>query len=268
MITLSDAEIQFFMDQGYLIKRNVLDPDLMAEARASVWANAPVELERDNPDSWVGPFADTCDDPDSVRRGYTWKYRQQGREEWMLQLLAKNPSVWTMAEQLLGEGNLAEPERARGIYCIRPEGDAPERPLGLHVDAHPFHLGVVGYIDDVVPNGGGFAVWPESHRTFYYDFKTQYTMDPTEQYQKDLWQLHEEPHLDCYGQAGDVIFWHHRLGHAAGHNRAQNIRQAVLFDYKKNDLNDRLDSPPQSDMWQDWVGIQAYRMRSGKKVGK
>ena len=54
----------------------------------------------------------------------------------------------------------------RGIYCTLPYGDRPEDNLsGVSVDAHPFHLGAVGYIDDVPPEGGGFTVWPRSHKT-------------------------------------------------------------------------------------------------------
>lgn len=259
-MTLSNEDIQFFMDQGYLIKRGVLNPDLMAQARESLWANAPAELDRHNPDTWIGPFKETSDERDSVRHGYTWKYRRQGGEDWMLRLLAKDPSVWAMAEQLLGEGTIQEPERVRGIYCMMPEGDEPERPYWCHVDQHPFHLGVVGYIDDVVPDGGGFTIWPGSHRAFYPDFISQYLKEPTnpEQHRANIAKVCEKPHLDCHGKAGDIVFWHHRLGHSAGHNRSRNIRQAVLYDFKRKDLDDRLDSPPQDDMWHDWDGIQHY----------
>ncbi|MEM7033873.1 MAG: phytanoyl-CoA dioxygenase family protein [Chloroflexota bacterium] len=267
MVCLSDDDIQFFIDEGYLIKRNVLNSDLMAQARESLWANAPEKLDRDDPESWIGPFETMSDDRDSVRHGFTWKYRRQGSEDWMIRLLAKDPSVWAMAEQLLGTGNLMEPERVRGIYCILPEGEAPERPYGFHVDRHPFHLGVVAYIDDVVPNGGGFAVLPQSHRTFYYDFHTQYTMEPTDTLKKHIWQLCQKPYVDCHGQAGDIIFWHHRLGHSAGHNRSKNIRQAVLYDYRRRDLDDLLDSSPQPDMWRDWPGVKAYLARADEKAG-
>jgi ectoine hydroxylase-related dioxygenase (phytanoyl-CoA dioxygenase family) len=160
-----------------------------------------------------------------------------------------------MAEQLLGEGMLEEPERIRGIYCILPEGDAPEKAYHCHVDRHPFHLGLVGYIDDVPPQGGGFSVWPGSHKKFYYDFHSQYQHQPNEQYENDIAYFSEQPYVDCYGKAGDIIFWHHRLGHSAGHNRSRQIRQAVLYDFKRKDLADRLDTPPQENMWQDWGGI-------------
>lgn len=250
---LSPDEIAFFKENGYLIKRNILDPTLMAQARACMWAGAPAQLQMDNPASWVGPFTEKSDDPNSVRHEYTWKYRAPGGEGWMIELLPKNPSVWAIAEQLLGAGTLPEPARVRGIYAILPEGDAPPEPYHCHVDQHPFHLGVVAYIDNVAPDGGGFTVWPGSHRHFFPTFTTQYTFTPTEQTQVVRAQVDQQPFVDCYGKAGDVVFWHHRLGHSAGHNRSHAIRQAVLYDFKKRDLSERQAMATPADMWADWA---------------
>lgn len=252
--TLTNDEVACFKEQGYVIKRGILDPALMTKAREALWAGAPAELKRNDPATWVGPLQEESDDPNSVRHAYTWKYRAPGSDDWMKQLLPYNPNVWAIAEQLLGTGNLQEPERLRGIYCMLPEGDLPERPYRFHVDQHPFHLGVVAYIDDVVPNGGGFTVWPGSHRLFYPAFETQHTFNPKPEAQAIGKQVQEEvAYVDCHGKAGDVVFWHHRLAHSAGHNRSGNIRQAVLFDFKHKDLAELQEVPPHEDMWQDWA---------------
>ena len=255
MVRLTDDDIRFFVREGYLIKRGVLDPGLMARGRERMWRNLPPPLERGKPETWVGPFAEPVDDSASHRHSYMWKYRQPGDEDWMVRLLAKDPSVMGMAEQLLGEGTLVEPDRIRGIYCVLPEGDAPPRPLGCHVDAHPFHLGVVGYIDDVGPNGGGFTVWPGSHRIFYHDFTRRYVFDKTPTYLAHKDEVSRMPHMDCHGRAGDIVFWHHRMGHSVGHNRSSRLRQAVLYDYKRADLDEG--APPGDDMWVDWPGVRA-----------
>lgn len=250
---LSSEEVTFFKENGYLIKRGILNPELMTQARACLWAGAPAPLKRDDPASWIGPFTEKSDEHDSVRHDFTWKYRAPGSEAWMIELLPKNPVVWAIAEQLLGEGSLPEPARVRGIYAILPEGDTPEKPYRCHVDQHPFHLGVVAYIDNVPPNGGGFTVWPGSHRLFFPTFATQYTFTPTDQAQVALAQVNQQPYVDCYGNAGDVVFWHHRLGHSAGHNRSRQIRQAVLYDFKKHDLLERQAVATPLDMWTDWA---------------
>lgn len=44
---------------------------------------------------------------------------------------------------------------------------------------------------------------------------------------------------------GTVVFWHHRLGHNPGVNYGRNIRQAVLFDFIKKNVDD---GPPPADM--------------------
>jgi hypothetical protein len=244
MTRLNDEEIAFFKREGYLIKRGLLDPTLMARAQDQVWVAAPPELDRHNPDTWVGAFA---------QERFTWKYREPGSEAWMVELLPANPAVWAIAEQLLGEGSLQPPDRVRGIYLVFPEGDTPKRPVRLHVDQHPFHLSAVGYIDDVEPDGGGFTVWPGSHQKFYQDFTTRYTFNPTAEYEADRAFYNSQTPTECHGRAGDVVFWHHRIGHSAGFNRRSRIRQAVLADFKKKDLAETQDLPLASDMWSDWA---------------
>merc|ERR1712100_879685 len=62
--------------------------------------------------------------------------------------------------------------------------------------------------------------------------------------------------------SGDVVFWHHRVGHSASKNRSSVIRQAVLYDFchkklaeevrlKEGDVPDPKTAPP-PDMWRDW----------------
>ena len=59
--------------------------------------------------------------------------------------------------------------------------------------------------------------------------------------------------VDCHGKAGDLVFWHHRMGHMAGNNTAVPpcIRQAMLYDFCKTDLDTMRLTPPHEDMWQD-----------------
>jgi hypothetical protein len=247
METLSAGDIAFFKRDGYLIKRGVLDPALMARARDRMWEAAPPHLDRNSPDTWVGAFPE--------QRG-VWKFREPGAEEWMVRLLLADPSVRNTAGQLLGEETLAQAERIRGIYSIFPEGDIPECPTHGHVDRHPFHLGAVGYLDHVGPKGGAFTVWPGSHLAFYYDFRSHVKFEPTEQYEKDVAVFRERPCVECCGGPGDVVFWHHRIMHAGGHNRSGRIRLAVLGDFKRKDLEETMDEPPSEDMWKYWKGVK------------
>jgi ectoine hydroxylase-related dioxygenase (phytanoyl-CoA dioxygenase family) len=58
--------------------------------------------------------------------------------------------------------------------------------------------------------------------------------------------------VECHGGPGDIVFWHHRIGHAAGPNTSRQIRQAVLYDFRKTDLDRTQEEPPAADMWRDW----------------
>ena len=163
MSALSKEDIRFFKREGYLIKRGILDIELMACAREAFWAAAPPQLKRDAPDTWSLPLPE-CRELPSHMGGHIWKYRDLGSEDWMIELLPQNPQIWAMAEQFLGAGTLCPPERLRGIYATFPEGDHPSEAPTCHCEGHPFHLGVVGYIDRVLPEGGGLKVWPGSHQ--------------------------------------------------------------------------------------------------------
>ena len=76
--------------------------------------------------------------------------------------------------------------------------------------------------------------------------------DKTGEYERLRERLNRQAPADCHGSAGDVLFWHHRLGHMAGHNYTSRIRQAVLYDFRRTDLEEMQGCPPPRDMWRDW----------------
>ena len=66
---LSTTEIQQFITDGFLVKRNILDPQLCAAARDRLWAgNTSSHLRRDDPTSWGNglPEADRQSTPDGM----------------------------------------------------------------------------------------------------------------------------------------------------------------------------------------------------------
>ncbi|MFT5210847.1 MAG: hypothetical protein ACI9CE_002578 [Flavobacterium sp.] len=159
----------------------------------------------------------------------------------------------------------------RGIYATLPWDKSKPVPAdSLHTDGHPFHLGAVCLLEDNPPGGGGFKVWPKSHHRFYPLFPMQYDQTRVPYYEHlpsfkgiihppeyidEVKEVESDtPPVDCYGKAGDLVFWHHRMGHMAGTNTCEPpcIRQAVLFDFSKTDLDSMRLAPPHEDMWQDW----------------
>ena len=53
---LSTTDLIFFKENGYLIKRGILNEVLMAQARERFWDYTPERFSKDNPSSWVGPI--------------------------------------------------------------------------------------------------------------------------------------------------------------------------------------------------------------------
>ena len=137
-----------------------------------------------------------------------------------------------------------------------------------HTDGQPFMLSFAGLINDSPPDGGAFTVWPKSHKRVYPTFWMQYDqaripyydhlpsfkgiLNPPE-YQAELDRILEDTKpVVCWGKAGDAVIWHHRLVHMAGHNHSRVMREAVLGDFSKTDLDKYRMDPPQTDMWRDW----------------
>ena len=229
----------------------------MARARERFWDYTPARFSRYEPGTWIGPIRPeeeekkTAAEPNESK-GFRLHYRTIGSELWMVRLLAKDPAIWSVAEQMLGTGQVVEPKGIRGIYSTLPCGNHPVPPTTCHTDAHPFHLGVVGYIDDVSPGGGGFAIWPGSHLRFYYTFTSQYCNEPTEDHPIARDYYNGQQPVDCYGEAGDIVFWHHRLAHSGPPNTTGRIRRAVLYEFSKLDIEQTQLEPPQKNMWRDW----------------
>ncbi len=237
--------------------------------------------------------ADRSEDSLHVRDGYRWLNRTLGVSQTVIDLIY-SASICAMAEQLLGgplrqaqaggvpmgsegpvwPGGPTDPaqgtEGARGVYCTLPYGDKPREADACHTDGHPFMLGVVGLIDDTPRGGGAFKVWPRSHARLYPTFKLRYDQPRipyydhlpgfkgivhTAEYLTEIDHLNADTEaVECYGKAGDIVFWHHRTAHMAGHNYSPVIRQAVLADFWKLALDEYRAAPADGDMWRDWSG--------------
>ena len=195
LVALSTTEIQEFVTNGFVVKRNILDPELCAAARDRLWAgNTSSHLRRDAPATWINgiPEEDRQSTPDGMndRTGsYGWRLRELSGDEDMIELLPRRVFPWF--EQLLGEGEVVTPQvsstaadpdprgsrlrgwpvwggkELRGLYCVLPQERTNASPVmaaaaraGAHIDPEPVHVVVSGYIDKVPQDGGGIALSP------------------------------------------------------------------------------------------------------------
>ena len=253
------------------------------------------------------------EDSIQYRMGYRWLNRELGASASLVGLIY-NEAVCAIARQLLGgklrqvitdgtpmgasgpawPGGPTDPalgtDAARGVYFTLPYGDAPRQADACHTDGHPLQLGVVGLLSDVPPDGGAFKVWAGSHtrlfplhqlrydqpRIPYYDhLPTLKGIVHGEAYLQEIERLDQEgPVVECHGRAGDVVFWHHRLAHMAGHNYTSVIREAVLADFWRADFDALRAQPVDVDMWADWSeelrasdGVYPAAMAAEQRLG-
>ena len=175
----------------------------------------------------------------------------------------------------------------RGVYITRRGQKDSGYASGLHTDGHPFMLGVVSLLDDVDEGGGAFKVWPRSHLRLYDKMLAPYDQPRLPQYAhladasdtfgvchtpaylEELKQIDRDTQpVECHGKVGDVVIWHHRLGHAAGLNTTgKRMRWAVLHDYSPVDLGALRGGLPPKDPWRDWSEEVKRTSASGASEG-
>ena len=259
MVELDASEKAEFKRSGFLVRRGLVDEDVLDAAREAVWDALPYERTQES----------LLDSPTRIENAWddvedTGPFGEINRQ------------VFPYAEALVGEGLLEEPGERMQIAPRFPEGetqqgaDAPRpRDLHPHVDGygadydkeedevHPFSVGATVYLNDVVPRGGGFTVWPGSYwnTTRYY----------AENHFESLGHVHQsgvpgdvgDP-FEVDGPAGTVVLWHNKLNHCGGVNRSTNARLAAISRFRREDareiMYDAADKP-----WKYWEGMTGVR---------
>lgn len=247
MADLTADDKAFFREHGYLVRHGVLSPAQIRGAQDALWEG--IRADRNDPATWVGagPRAPVPASHPAIRA-----------------TLHESP-VFALAEELVGKGRLGS-GGAPGPHLVYPSGDSdwtgpdhghldgyytptngvPEGTVGL------FHVGTTIYVDDVVPRGGGFTLWPGTHRQAAEYFRTHSFLSIAGGSSRDVFDLRDP--VEVTGLAGTVCLWHGQLVHSGSKNCARSIRMALIARLARIDLNDiRFETP--DDMWQYWEGI-------------
>ena len=253
MSHLTEAQRTSFADNGCLIVHDVLTPEQIRAAQDALWEG--IEAQRDDPATWIGagPRAPVSGDHHAIRAA-----------------LHESP-VFAMAEELVGRQQLSASGNP-GPALIYPSGDNDwTLPDGGHLDGYytptngvpegtvgSFHVGTTIYVADVAPRGGGFVVWPGSHRIAHEYFKTHSLLSVVGGTSRTLFAGLDQPPqpLEVTGPAGTVCFWHGQLVHSGSVNCARDIRMALIARLSRRDLDDiRFETP--DNMWTHWEGIRS-----------
>ena len=134
---VSEAEMDFFCEYGFLVKKRILAPDKLEAALDRIWthllAKVPVKpgsawtLSRDDKQTWKAPeWAEMPPHPvdgpfqgrhpiEHMRR--IVKLHDLGSENYILDLLPNDPRVREVAETILSR-DLRAITRVRGVYIV------------------------------------------------------------------------------------------------------------------------------------------------------
>lgn len=273
--TLSEAEVAFFKENGFLLKRGFLDEnETFARIVDHVWENVPRELvKRDDPETWIdAPQGEwTAEDAEKgpFRRG-SWKMRSRtiGTEPFFVDKIANHPRMRQLVSSFIG-GPVKRANRVRGVYCIFPKSPDREDRLGPHGDHTGAQLSAMVFVDTVPPHCGGFTIWPGSHHMSHSYHTTVYGPlddDRAEEYvqaRDDV--LRQVTPVEFHGKAGDVVFWHPRLVHGSGVNYSADqdrpvVRYIVPCEYQRDGLTSYFNlshGPAPNRQW--WVDTKNFR---------
>ena len=278
--TLSAAEIAHFKEQGFIVKRGLIDdPDVFTEIVDYLWTNVPRQiLRRDAPATWLDAPEEKWDDEDVPRVGRlahgNWKMRSPGprgvgTEGFLVEGIANHPNMIAMARAFLGTP-IKPPRRVRGIYAVLPKSpEAPGR-LGPHADNMAAELSAMVLVHEIRARNGGFTLWPGSHLRLHPHWDTVHGGIISEHRQEGFREardavLRDITPVEFTGTAGDVVFWHPRTVHSAGVNYSAEgdqptVRVVVPCDYQRANMtyfDDEEYGPGEKYQW--WVDTRNYR---------
>ena len=250
---LTHEEKQFFKDNGYLVKRDVLPEDLMERAVDGLWHG--VWADRSDPQTWVNaePKKPESKTP-TLHRSIVYDY-----------------GVFDMAEEMAGKGRLTEWAEPTPLFRYPTGADQWSKPSGGHVDGYGqkdltvagFTIAATVYLCDIKPRSGGFCVWPGTHVKMADYFRSHSLLSVNRQFldpSEPATQIHMGTIIDLpdpmeiTGPAGTVIFWHGLMVHSASKNCSRNIRMGLFTRFKWKNWNELQFETP-DDMWEYWEGL-------------
>lgn len=262
---LTRAQKREFKRNGFLVIEDGIDTSLAHEARDAVWESIPEE--RGEPATWTdGEYRNANDELEDVA-----PFEEIDRQ------------AFAYAAELVGEQNLSPPGNLMQVQLRFPSGeeltdpDATQpRDRNGHVDGFGQYtdtgevgyttMAAVAYLDRVQPRGGGFTVWPGSHRIleqFFQDHPLETLGELGSRpaaIDGDGWDLDArlQDQIDPFeisGDAGTLVLWHGKLLHTAGVNHSPHVRMAAIPRFRHVD-GDEIKHEAAADIWRYWDGMQ------------
>ena len=209
MSVLSQPDLDFFNENGYIVARQVISREQAERTAADVWAFAG--MDPDDPETWYH------DPPRGImieiyQHQSLWDNRTAPRVHEAFTQIWNTEKLWVSHDR----ASISPPSR---------EPNAPERSLHWDVkfDSRPVTFSVQGvlYLTDTPEDQGAFICVPGfHHRLEHWLDNLPQDADPVEQ---DLLALGARR---IPADAGDLIIWRTALPHVASTNRGTAPRVA------------------------------------------
>tara|TARA_A100001037_G_C15088081_1_gene607678 strand:+ start:172 stop:1287 length:1116 start_codon:yes stop_codon:yes gene_type:complete len=275
--TVNPSEAAHFKEHGFIVKRGLIrDAEVFVQIEDHMWNNVPRGLmRRDDPNSWIDTPGQCWTERDSLEVGMllegNWKMRSKegiGTEPFLIGKIANHPNMRSIARILMG-GTPALSRRVRGIYSVFPSRPGSVGRYRPHADYMAAHLSAMVISSEINPRGGGFIIWPGSHKRLHPYWRTVHggTMisakaEPFLTAREQI--LRDTMPVEFNGKPGDVIFWHPRALHSAGLNHSADngspaVRMIIPCDYQiaGRDYFDDEDYGPGAD-YQWWIDTRNF----------
>ena len=228
-------ELLFFHANGFVVKRGVIDKEKCREMTNIAWNFLPQSFSIQDIKTWKGEVTCSCCVTQDLkkRRGHIRIRKESiGQYHQAQELVPKNKVVIAMVNELLGGELELAPAIFRGLYFTFPIPRLFSYPHYGHIESHPFQVGTITYCSDVKKDGGGLSVWPGSHWRFHNTFDKKIGFYSNENYKACAKYYNSIKPLTIEGDAGDIIFTHHRLYHAPSNNNNDTPRAAFFCDFR------------------------------------
>lgn len=241
---LTGEQIAFFKTQGYVILPNLVGQEWLEHWRGLFWKEVGGSIE-DFSASVKGAYVPGG--PDGLPAGPGGALHP--------------PQVLSIIEQI-GGGNFHR-QIGPKPYVIWPSPNQPWSAPVPHVDAFwadkppaPFMMGVVINLYDILPQGGGFTVYPGSHRRLWDYLAANPALADggfIRELNNDMSRFYAGvAPVECAGTAGTTMLWNPLMFHAGSINTRATPRIAIISRWFHRHEN-QLKPAGQGDLFQHWA---------------
>ena len=199
---LTDAELSFWAENGYIVLKNAVSADQCRVAEKAIWEY--INADPDQPDSWYGCAVDHGIMVELIQHPALVTNRRAERIHKAFTQLWGTADLWPSADRC----GFHPPQRADHPF---PGPDLHwDVDFSLHLD---FRTQGILYLTDTPPEQGALTVVPGFHKRLSDWLSTLApNADPQQQ------NLHALGSTPIGGCAGDMVIWNHLLPHGSRPN--------------------------------------------------